>query len=161
MSKIAKQCDIIEQDISPCTQDIPDITAIPRHITDSINIHQNDNTSCIQNDKHNGIHNADVAMSCDMVIDILNDVVLEGLPLDSTNYDPLYNDVLVSSSTLSFKAIIEKFILDFKQSVAFEIMASSFILKSLQIEKITEYDVRIFFHNNETQKGNTLSVSQD
>ena len=86
-----------------------------------------------------------------MVIDILNDVVLEGLPLDTTDYDPLYNDVLASSSRLSFKAIIEKFTLDFKQSVAFEIMASSFILKSLQIEKITEYDVRTFFHNNETQ----------
>ena len=98
LSIIAKRCNIIEQNISPCTQDIPDITAIPQHITDSINIPRNDNTSCIQNDRHNGIHNADVAMNCDMVIDILNDVVLEGLPLDTTDYDPLYNDVLASSS---------------------------------------------------------------
>ena len=149
---IAQRHNIAQQDIPPCTQDIPDIMAIPQHITDSINIHQNNSNICIQNDNLNGFHSTDGAMSCDMVIDILNDVVLEGLPLSCSHYDPQYHDVLASSSQLSFKAIIKKFTLDFKQSVAFEIMASSFILKSLKIERITEDVVRTFFHNNETRK---------
>ena len=80
-----------------------------------------------------------------MVIDILNDIVLDELSLNFSHYDHQYDDILTSSAQLSFKAIIAKYILDFKQSVTFEIMASSFILKSLQIEKITEDYIQIFF----------------
>ena len=46
---------------------------------------------------------------------------------------------------LSFKCIISKYRLDFKQSVAFEIMSCSFILKSLKVHNISDDTLYQFF----------------
>ena len=54
-----------------------------------------------------------------------------------------------------------KYTLDFKQSVAFEIMASSFILNSLQKYNITQESIEEYFNENETQKHECIkSLSQ-
>ena len=53
---------------------------------------------------------------------------------------------------LSFKHIISKYTLDFKQSVAFEIMACSFILKSLKVHNISEDNLHQFFKEDESKK---------
>ena len=64
-----------------------------------------------------------------MIIDILTEVILNQIREDTViNQDT--SDLVKSVKNLSFQSVIEKYTLDFKQSVAFEIMASSFLLKS-------------------------------
>ena len=70
--------------------------------------------------------------SCAMVIEILNDILLLGLPMSSTNKHIIHHDSNHNIENISFKYIILKYKLDFKKSVAFEIMSCSFILKSLK-----------------------------
>ena len=87
-----------------------------------------------------------------MVIEILNDNILRGLPLISIAFE---HDLQTeygghNVENLSFKHIISKYKLDFKQSVAFEIIACSFILKLLTVNNITENVLHEFFNENET-----------
>ena len=53
---------------------------------------------------------------------------------------------------LLFKSIISKYKLDSKQSVAFEIMSCSFILKSLKNQHITEDVLEQFLHKNKNNQ---------
>ena len=55
----------------------------------------------------------------------------------------------------------KEYTLDFKQSVAFEIMASSFILKSLNIEGISIEDIHMFVEDNDINRLNIQTVYQD
>ena len=62
---------------------------------------------------------------------------------------------------ISLQNIILQYTLDFKQSVAFEVMASSFILNSLQMHSVTEESIEAYFTENETQKHECIkSLSQ-
>ena len=89
-----------------------------------------------------------------MVVEILNDIILKGLPTTSLasefNLQQEHGGYKVEN--LSFNHIISKYRLDFKQSVAFEIMACSFILKSLKVQNISENDLHEFFNENETKQ---------
>ena len=89
-----------------------------------------------------------------MVIDILNDIILKGLPMTSiaSEHDLQTKHGGQNVEKLSFKHIISKYKLDFKQSVAFEIMACSFILKSLTVHNISENVLSDFFKENETKR---------
>ena len=59
-----------------------------------------------------------------MVIEILNDVILQGLPMISVVCEhALQTETGHNVEELSFKHIISKYKLDFKQSVAFKIMS--------------------------------------
>ena len=72
-----------------------------------------------------------------MIIDILTEVILNQIREDTViNQDT--SDLVKSVKNLSFQSVIEKYTLDFKQSVAFEIMASSFLLKSLNVGNVPE-----------------------
>ena len=77
-----------------------------------------------------------------MIIDILSEVVLNQMAerkvLDYTS------DIVINASNLSYKSVIEKYTLDFKQAVAFEIMASSFILKSLMVGNVPDDALQSF-----------------
>ncbi len=74
-----------------------------------------------------------------IVIEILNDIILQGLPRTSVNSEhALQTEHSHNVEKLSFKCIISKYRLDFKQSVAFEIMSCSFILKSLKVHNISD-----------------------
>ena len=64
-----------------------------------------------------------------MVIDILNDVVINRSSWNQTISRHICCDPLESLNQFSFQAIIKKYTLDFKQSVAFKTMACPFILK--------------------------------
>ena len=86
------------------------------------------------NNENNKIINNNNSIFC-LVIDILNDVAIKGLPLDQTITQHICDDHLQSLNQFSFQAIIKKYTLDFKQSSAFETMACSFILKSLHTKK--------------------------
>ena len=144
---IAKRHDIIEQNIPDFTSTISDITDIPEHITAFINTTENNHNKqvSIQENDHQDINNDTKPMSCPMEIDILNDVVLNGLPLDQSFAQNISSDPLQLLNNLSFKAIIDEYTLDFKQSISFEIMASSFILRSLYTENITSDVLQAFF----------------
>ena len=135
---ISQRHKIVKQDIPSIRATIPDITDIPDGIktttmASSGSIESNNNE--IQTNPLPLDFNT--KMSFPMIIDILNDNILSALP---NNYICTKNDTstdpYAQSKDLSFKAIIAKFKLDFKQAVAFEIMACSFVLSSLNIEKI-------------------------
>lgn len=87
-------------------------------------------------------------------IEILNDIILKGLPMTSivSEHDLQTEHGGHNVESLSFKHIISKYKLDFKQSVAFEIIACSFILKSLTVHNITENVLHEFFNENETKQ---------
>ena len=53
---------------------------------------------------------------------------------------------------LSFKHIISKYRLDFKQSVDFEIMPYSFILKSFRVQNINKDILYEFFQENKKRQ---------
>jgi len=75
-----------------------------------------------------------------MIIEILGDLILQGLPMTSvTSEYALQTEQGHNAEKLSFKHIISKFRLDFKQAVAFEIMSCSFILKSLTVHNISKH----------------------
>lgn len=65
--------------------------------------------------------------------------------MTSNNPHDLQSDSEDNVEQLSFEYIIHKYNLDFKQSVAFEIMACSFILKSLTTQNITEGVLQSYF----------------
>ena len=77
-------------------------------------------------------------INCAMIIEIINNTILHGLPMTSTNEQSLQHNSDHDVNNITFKYIISKYKLDFKQSVAFEIMSCSFILKSLKQQNITE-----------------------
>ena len=65
-----------------------------------------------------------------MIIDILSEVFINQMREETViNQDT--SDLIKNIKDVSFGSVIAKYTLDFKQSVAFEIMASSFLLKSL------------------------------
>ena len=111
------------------------------------------------NDKQH-IDNSTNTISCPMIIDILNDVVLKGLPINAPFTNDMQTNSLESLNDLSFQDIIQKYTLDFKQAVAFEIMASSFILKSLDTENISNDVLQDLFQaNNDHLHNYTCSLS--
>ena len=68
-------------------------------------------------------------MTCPMIIDILNDTILNALQDNCTSTEKESStDPHAQLRNLTFKYISEKYMLDFKQAAAFEIMACSFIL---------------------------------
>ena len=86
-----------------------------------------------------------------MIIDILTEVILNQIREDTViNQDT--SDLVKSVKNLSFQSVIEKYTLDFKQSVAFEIMASSFLLKSLNVGNVPEDVLESFFEGNDGQR---------
>ena len=136
---IAKRHNIEKQNIPMHNIERLSISDVPEYIKTSINIRHNTiitpnlTQGSIEQNKDNNIS----IFSSNMIIDILNNLVLTQLPMHQENMNYLNNDQKITISDLSFKAMISKFTLDFKQSVAFEIMACSFIIKSLNLEKIT------------------------
>ena len=91
-----------------------------------------------------------------MVIEILNDVILQGLPMTSvTSEHALQTEHNHNVENLSFKCIISKYKLDFKQSVAFEIMSCSFILKSLKVHNISDDTLHQFLKRMKINRINT------
>ena len=87
-----------------------------------------------------------------MIIEILSDLILQGLPMTSvTSEYALQTEQGHNAEKLSFKHIISKFRLDFKQAVAFEILSCSFILKSLIVHDISEDMLPKLFKENENK----------
>ena len=86
-----------------------------------------------------------------MIIDVLSTVVLNRMREEAViNQDT--SDLVNNVKDLSFKSVIQKYTLDFKQSVAFEIMASSFLLKSLQVGNVCEDVPESLFEGNENER---------
>ena len=88
-----------------------------------------------------------------MIIDILNDSILNALQDNCTlTENESSTDPHAQLRNLTFKSISKKYILDFKQAAAFEIMACSFMLSSLNIEKISEGDIHNFFEESDKER---------
>ena len=131
----------------------PDITDIPDGINITSTLVQNisdSNSNTMQQTAEPASINS--KMTCPMIIDILNDTILNSETSNCNHPDNISVQSNSNLKNLSFQSIIEKYTLDFKQSVAFEIIASSFILKSLSIEGISIEDIHNFFEENEENK---------
>ena len=63
-------------------------------------------------------------LDCKMVIQIISDNVINGLPLSEDNSYVVQIDPSKKENIISLQDIILQYTLDFKQSVAFEVMAS-------------------------------------
>ena len=147
LSIIASRCNIIQQNVPMSISAIPNILDIPEGITLSCGLSKCSKKTDIKdvvNDKKNQQHQKHV-QNWHMVIEILNDVILQGLPMTSVTceYD-LQTETGPNVETLSFQYITSKYKLDFKQSVAFEIMSCSFILKSLKVHNIADKSLHQF-----------------
>ena len=104
-------------------------------------ITQTKNSTCNGNESDKTLKNK---VSFDMIIDVLSAVVLNQMREEAViNQDT--SELINNIKDLSFESVIQKYTLDFKQSVAFEIMASSFLLKSLQVGNVCEDVLESFF----------------
>ena len=153
---ISKRHEIVEQKIPVSEFMNFDITEIPEGFALCENMSKKKKTN-IYNDENNSSASA-TKMTSVMIIQILNDNIIQGLPLDEQSN--------IKASTqkrkiISLQDTISEYTLDFKQSVAFEVMASSFILNSLQLHNITQKSIEMYFKANETQKCECInSLSQ-
>ena len=158
---IGQRHKIVQQDIPIINTTIPDITDIPDGIKVTTNSIQND---CESNNNNSETSTApsciNARMTCTMIIDLLNDTIINCLPTNCKNINTISTESIAKLNNLTFQSIIAKYTLDFKQSVAFEIMASYFILKSLSIEGMSIEDIHTFFENNDIEKLKyTMSLS--
>ena len=90
-----------------------------------------------------------------MIIDILFNVISESSDYSQLNTN--HNLIGKQTNHMTFDDISSKYGLDFKQRVAFEIMACSFILKSLQEHKTIENEMYTFFGSNSSNKNMYLN----
>ena len=150
---VAERHKIVDQNIQTMNSNAPDITDIPDGIKITSTLVQNisdSNSNTMQQTAEPASINS--KMTCPMIIDILNDTILNSETSNCNHPDNISVQSNSNLKNLSFQSIIEKYTLDFKQSVAFEIIASSFILKSLSIEGISIEDIHNFFEENEENK---------
>ena len=87
-------------------------------------------------------------MNCAMVIEILNNTILHGLPMTSTSEYTLQHNSSHYVENITSKYIISKYKLDIIQTVAFGIMSYSFILKALKNQHITDDILHQFLQKN-------------
>ena len=134
LTLIGQKYKIVYQTIAQSPSIIPDILDIPDGILNMMSNSNGDNSER-DNDCTDSLHPVQKEKKTyPMTIDILNEIMLGSMSNDHC-HNPELTSEQDSINCLSFQEIISKYTLDFKQSVAFEIMASSFILKSLEIEK--------------------------
>ena len=149
---IANRHEIVNQDVLESKFTVSNITEIPEGLMSETKTQKASN---FENDT--GTDKTNNVMSYKMIIQILNDNVINDMPLYEESNKCLQMNTTNEESSISYKNIISKFTLDFKQSVAFEIMASSFILKSLQMHKVTQECIEIYFKNNEEEKSKCVN----
>ena len=127
---IGQRHQIVEQNIPITNTTIPDITDIPDGINLISGLNTNHNDTNEKKDQSSSSSTANKnRMNCAMIIDILTDSIMNSLPNSKIMQDTISLDTYDKIKDLSFQAIIAKYTLDFKRSFAFEIMATSFILK--------------------------------
>ena len=150
LSIIGERHNIVQQDVPTTNHIIPNITDIPEgfDLTKNSEILNNDSYET-SDQESNKLSNVSSKMNCPMIIDILNDTILNNLESNCTDFNNTSTKTQIEVKNLSFQSIIAEYTLDFKQSVAFEIMASSFLLKSMKLEKITEEEISVFFEEND------------
>ena len=144
LSIIGKRHCIVTHEIPINNFELPDITNIPEGITvNSINESDSTNKDNITSNDDESVTNVRVDISFNMIIDVLSEVILNQMREEAViNQDT--SDLVHNIKDSSFKSVTGKYTLDFKQSVAFEIMASSFLLKSLHVGNICEIFLRHF-----------------
>ena len=152
---IATRHDIVEQKLPQSRIVNADITDIPKGlmVTDK-GVRKGQMTSNDVNKKSDGdgMVSSSYVLDCKMVIEIINDNVINGMPLSEESNDVIQKDPLKKVCIISLQNIILQYTLDFKQSVAFEVMASSFILNLLQKYNLTQESIEAYFKEDETQK---------
>ena len=145
LSIIRKRHTIVNQEIPSNNLTLPDITDIPDGISVSIkgksdkNKRKSDTTEkdTITSDDGKSVPDNKNNIEFCMIIDVLSDAFLNQMREDRV-IDQDTSDLIKSVKDVSFQSVIEKYTLDFKQSVAFEIMASSFLFKSLNVGNVSE-----------------------
>ena len=155
LSIVVSRCNIKQQNIPDCGAAITNIIDIPEGITITCGLSNSIKGRVnkeLVDDKQHSQHPKNMKNSY-MVIEILNDVILQGLPMTSVACEhELQTENGQNIKRISFKHIILKYRLGFRQAVAFEIMSCSFILKSLRVQNISVDILHAFFQENENRQ---------
>jgi len=143
---IAKRFDIVEQnftkDNNSSVNSLNDILDIPEFLMCSKNDVKNQQQMKTDSDDKVLINEVS-RKSYGMVIDILFELISESSSDITNNMKSSadYHDTDNNSNEFTFDNVTSKYKLDFKQRVAFEIMACSYILKTLQDEDMTDNSI--------------------
>ena len=161
---IAKRHDIVDQEIPQFRMINTDITDIPEGLMVTDKGPRKDQVTSKDINRvsdDDDMVSTNYLLDCKMVIQIISDNVINGLPLSEDNGYVVQIESSKKENIISLQDIISQYTLDFKQSVAFEVMASSFILNSLQMHSLTEESIDAYFAENETQRHECIkSLSQ-
>ena len=92
------------------------------------------------------------------VIDVLFDLISESSfkVVNNEKLSSSNNDVEVDLNEFTFERVTNRYTLDFKQRVAFEIMACSYILKTIEEEGITNKSICSFFETDKIERSKYL-----
>ena len=159
LSIIGKRHTIVNQELPLHNLTLPDITNIPDGIHVGIKgipveKKKASNTTgkdAITSDDGKPIPDTKNDIDFCMIIDILTEAFLNQMGEDAVTCQDT-TDLLKSVKDVSFESVIKEYTLDFKQSIAFEIMASSFLLKSLNVGNVSEDVLESFFDGNDEQR---------
>ena len=151
LSIIGKRHTIVNQEIPSNNLTLPDIT----NISDGIHViikgkpvekkkaSKTTGKDTITSDDGKPVPDSKNDIDFCMIIDILTEAFLNKMGEDTVTYQDT-TDLVKSVKDLSFQSVIKEYTLDFKQSVAFEIMTSSFILKSLMVGNVSDDTLESF-----------------
>ena len=134
---------------------LTNIFNIPRVVTS--NFHNTDDMSTDENDSGLDLQYRNRYLTrYPMIIEMITGKVFDSFTnIDWGNEDPLVPNSLASK--INLEAIIKINKLDIKQAAAFEILACSFILDSLDDYKVTEIELsKLFSYNDLSDKTNKL-----
>ena len=164
LSIVASRHNIIDHVIPNLDQTTGNIMEVPEFLSTQqrMSKHNRTKNSDIDGSRQN---NVGKNYTCDMIIELLNEYTIQNC------YDPDFDmseniePGNIGLGTLSLQSVILHYKLDFKQSVAFEIMACSFILDSLNKENIPESALIELFASDSNKfikyKGDLTSLKQN
>ena len=109
---IASRVNILPLNVPESESPLSNIADIPEGVTISCGLPTTNKTRATATDVIDNVFNPQKnnnLMGCDMIIDILNDVVLKGLHMTSTNPHHLQHESEDNIKQLSFKYIMQKY----------------------------------------------------
>ena len=152
LTMVGQRHNIVNQQIPTSNLIIPDITDIPDGITVNISTEfDTTDNDMIASNESESVSDGKKNISYNMIIDVLSEVFINQMREETViNQDT--SDLIKNIKNVSFSSVIAKYRLDFKQSVAFEIMASSFLFKSLNVGNVSEDVLELCFEGNDEER---------
>ena len=150
MNTIGKRIKIVEQNVAQDNMDsFDDILNIPEFLSSITNECKNERGTDIT--KEGSINNSK------MIIEILFRILPEPNSTNSSEQSSNCHILKTPYQNLTFDNITAKYKLDFKQRVAFEIMACSYILRCLKNEYLHDDKIYTIFGPDKSERNDSLN----